>query len=810
LKGKAPAPGLTLGHWTVRPDTNQLVQDDESVSIQPLSMDILVYLMRRAGTVVTPQELLDTYWVNRVVGDDAVHRRIADLRRHLGDDARNPRYIQTIPKRGYRLVAPVSGLEEPAAPSPPAAPARSRWLSPAHLALAMAVMAAAAVLLQRNTAEEGLDNALLVADAMYREERHQDAYESLRPYLRSADDRVRATLDNLTLPVSVFTDPPGVDVAYRYVGSGPGAWIELGKTPVENLRLPRGGYRLRLGTDVFVTDTNPGPTLNSAGEPARVITMPGTDVPEGMVFVPGGNYRLGGWGFTGETDLGEFLLDRTEVTNGEYFEFVNAGGYANEILWRPIAEASGGLLAWADVAVLFTDQTGHSGPAGWSLGSYAPGERDLPVTGVSWFEAVAYLAYRDKSLPSIHHWLRAALGPMEWKYPFARFLVPASNIGRSAVLPAGRRAESETHGAYDLIGNVSEWTSSAGAQSRAVIGSSFADPPWSYNFPRNVDPMYRGSDVGFRGVRFTARSNPEPAPDYSTFEDFASSIRAVSDEMFEGIRLNFEYRTGTVKADDVSIVETTDYDHWIRHLLMLPSGHTGDPLPVYVYLPTSQEPPYQSVIYLPPADSWSPGFRSDSVALEDYQIDFVPRSGRALIWPVYYGSHERYDDYHAASGPERSALAGERNRRIRNEIGRVIDYLEDSPTFDGSRTALMALSHGAIIASYNLATEERIRAAVLISVGIAPPNPVFANPQNDPNVFWARVRQPVLIINGRYDPIRPHHFVLEPLLDLLASPPGDKRSVLYESAHWPLPRFQMMQDSLEWLDHYLGPVDQGR
>jgi len=806
LKGTAPARDLTIGEWTLQPDTNRLVRGDESVAIQPLSMDILAYLVQRPGVVVTPQELLDAFWEKRVVGDDAVHRRIADLRRHLGDDARKPRYIQTIPKRGYRLVANVSNGAVPAAASPVSLPGRRRrrWLAAgAMLALATA---AAAILVLRHDGQEGLDESLLAANALLQEDRHQDAYEALRPYLGAADDRVEALLGNIALPIRIVTDPPGVEVAYRYVGKEQDAWIELGRTPVDGARLPRGGYRLRFGTDVLMNATNPGPTLNSAGAPVRVIRMPADPVPEGMVFVPGGKYRLGAWGFENATDLGEFLLDRTEVTNGAFFEFVEAGGYSDEALWQPLIDASAGRLTREDITTRFTDMTGQPGPAGWSLSSYAAGERDMPVTGVSWYEAAAYLHYRGKELPSVPHWLRAALGPMEWKYPFARFLVPASNIGRSAPVPVGQMAQSESHGAVDLIGNVSEWTASGGLQVRAVIGSSFEDPPWSYNFPRDVDPLYRGADVGFRGMRYTARSSPEPLPAYETFEDFTSSVRRISDEMFEGIRLNFAYPVGTVSADQVQLAESVEFDHWTRQRVLIPSGHEGDPLPVYLYLPKRGEPPYQSVLYLPPADSWSPGFRSESVALENYQIDFVPRSGRALVWPVYFGSHERYDDYHAAAPSERSALATERNQRIRNEIGRVMDYLDDSPEFDGGRTALMALSHGAIIASYNLAAEERIRAAILISIGIAPPNPVFANPQNDPNVFWARVRQPVLVINGRYDPIRPYHFVLEPLVDLLATPVEDKRSILYDSAHWPLPRYPMMRDSLDWLDRYLGPV----
>ena len=80
---------LTVGGWRIQPEANLIKRDGVEATIQPLSMDILVYLARRAGEVVTAQELLDTFWARRVVGDDAVHRRIADLRRQIGIASRN-------------------------------------------------------------------------------------------------------------------------------------------------------------------------------------------------------------------------------------------------------------------------------------------------------------------------------------------------------------------------------------------------------------------------------------------------------------------------------------------------------------------------------------------------------------------------------------------------------------------------------------------------------------------------------------------------------------------------------------------------
>lgn len=103
-----------LGDWRVLPLENRLQRGPLTIRIQYLSMQVLLYLASRPGLVATYEELLQTLWPGRLAGEEAVHRRIADLRRHLDDDARSPAYIETIPKRGYRLLADVRRTSEPA------------------------------------------------------------------------------------------------------------------------------------------------------------------------------------------------------------------------------------------------------------------------------------------------------------------------------------------------------------------------------------------------------------------------------------------------------------------------------------------------------------------------------------------------------------------------------------------------------------------------------------------------------------------------------------------------------------------------
>ncbi len=104
------AGNVRIGDWILEPSLNRISRGDETVSLEPLSAQVLEYLARNAGQVISVEELTERLWPRRFVGDSPVYRIVADLRRALSDDAREPRYIETIRKRGYRLVAPVDEL----------------------------------------------------------------------------------------------------------------------------------------------------------------------------------------------------------------------------------------------------------------------------------------------------------------------------------------------------------------------------------------------------------------------------------------------------------------------------------------------------------------------------------------------------------------------------------------------------------------------------------------------------------------------------------------------------------------------------
>jgi DNA-binding winged helix-turn-helix (wHTH) protein len=102
---------LQVGRWQVQPTLNQ-VRDGSTVRhLEPQVMDLLVFLASHEDRVVSKDEIIEGVWEGRFIAEATLTRSIADLRRALGDNRQQPQYIETIAKRGYRLVAGVSGLD---------------------------------------------------------------------------------------------------------------------------------------------------------------------------------------------------------------------------------------------------------------------------------------------------------------------------------------------------------------------------------------------------------------------------------------------------------------------------------------------------------------------------------------------------------------------------------------------------------------------------------------------------------------------------------------------------------------------------
>ena len=135
--------GFRLDVWTAEPSLNRLSRHGVAIRVEPKVMDVLSELAAHAGKAVPKEEIIRAVWGREHLAESILTRAVAELRRHLEDDAHAPRFIETIPKRGYRLIAPVvffadADVDDDADPSP-----AQRWRGASLLAAAAFVLGAA-------------------------------------------------------------------------------------------------------------------------------------------------------------------------------------------------------------------------------------------------------------------------------------------------------------------------------------------------------------------------------------------------------------------------------------------------------------------------------------------------------------------------------------------------------------------------------------------------------------------------------------------------------------------------------------------
>jgi len=139
--------GFRLGDWEVLPLRGVLRKGDHEERPEPLVFGVLLALAKRNGDLITRDEFIDELWDGRPIGDEPINRCLSQLRGHLGDKSRPYRYVETLTRRGYRLLQPVELLQpahadEPVVTPAPAPPRATRWqLLVAALVIAVFAMA---------------------------------------------------------------------------------------------------------------------------------------------------------------------------------------------------------------------------------------------------------------------------------------------------------------------------------------------------------------------------------------------------------------------------------------------------------------------------------------------------------------------------------------------------------------------------------------------------------------------------------------------------------------------------------------------
>ncbi|MEO8431180.1 MAG: protein kinase [Acidobacteriota bacterium] len=582
------------------------------------------------------------------------------------------------------------------------------------------------------------------------------------------------------LPVTVVTDPAGASVFMKQYADVKADWQALGPSPVET-RMPLANYRWRLTKPGFATVEAAAATFRSP-----IALIPASRVPEGMVRTSGGMYSLRS---LPPVALDDFWIDKYEVTNGQFKKFVDAGGYSRREYWKEPFVREGREIPWDEAMGQFRDVTGRPGPATWELGSFPEGRDNFPVGGVSWFEAAAYAEFVGKSLPTIFHWFKAA-GIVNFSE-----ILQVSNFSGKGPAAVGTYQGLGPEGTYDMAGNVKEWCWNENAGRRYILGGAWFDASYQFLDPDAQDPFSRLPAYGFRCARFARPlSDPTLSRAVGVVARDYSKETPVSDDVFRVYRSLYSYDKGPLDARVEGPVVVSQY--WRTHRVSYLSADRTERIPAILFTPLHARPPWQTVVYFP---STLARLTRSSADMDLRNLDFVVRSGRAVLCPIFKGMYERRTDPGDA-GPQQW-----RDFVIQwsKELGRSIDYLETRPDVAKGKIAYYGVSLGAIDGIPMIAVEDRFQAAVLLTGGFR-----FTRypPEIEPINFISRVKVPVLYISGRNDFAHPYETAQMPFFRMLGTAEKDKKHFVFEGGHIP-PRIQpIIKEILDWLDKYLGTV----
>jgi formylglycine-generating enzyme required for sulfatase activity/cephalosporin-C deacetylase-like acetyl esterase len=696
----------------------------------------------------------------------------------------------------------------------------SRWTAAGALALIGLAAALTWTMQQRSRERWAREEALPQLEALIARDEYTAAFDlaSQVAAVIPGDPHLKSLEPGYTRSINLKSSPAGATVQYRPYGGTDSDWRSIGRTPIENLPMPLGIGLWRLEHPAHVAGLfairNPSLQLHNHPDPTQRARAASIDfsaqlaeastAPPGMVLVPATDLPIPLVRPDAPVSVPAFFIDRFEVTNREFMEFVDAGGYESSEYWHglPLGRSN---EDWRTAVARFVDATGRPGPATWEVGRYPEGAGDHPVTGVSWFEAAAYARFRGKSLPTAYHWYRAAFSLNESSESLASAIVGDSNFTGKGTARVGEFAGIGPWGTYDMAGNAREWLWNEWEDRRWIAGGAWSELPYLFwNQIESADPWDRSPINGIRCMRSLPGETIsaellEPARRSSV--DF-SALEPVSDQTYAVLAEQLSYVSTTPQPQ----VEPVDSDnpHWRRERITLPTGYDESRFEVHLFLPTLGSPPYQAVFYVPHAGYTMRPFDLDEFdpAHAGQPLDFIPKSGRALVVAAIDGSFDRHWP------AERRQTMGEadrmrtRLRHTRQDLGRTIDYLVSRDDIAAGSLGWFGDSYGGIWMIPILAVETRFRTAVLIRSGVRLADaPAAEQPFN----YAPRIRQPVLMLNGRWD-MYVNPASQQRLFDLLGAAPSEKRLVQYEAGHGLLPQNQLVRETLDWFDRYLGPT----
>ncbi len=453
--------------------------------------------------------------------------------------------------------------------------------------------------------------------------------------------------------------------------------------------------------------------------------------------------------------------------------------------------------AW-DAPLNSRDRTGRPGPSTWELGAYPEGRGDYPgerrelVRG----RRVLRLDAQGRSQ-------RVSLAQGIWRGVF-HGSCDARQFQRPGSREVGKLKDLGPHGTYGMAGNVKEWVWNEHRGQRYILGGGWNEPVYQATNNDARPPLDRAETNGFRCAKeaepsdasaFAPWGAPVPVRD-------ASRLKPVSDSEFAAFRRFYAYDRTPL---DGKLERTDDEEHWRRERVSFAAAYGGERVLANILIPKNVRPPYQAVVWFP--GSYALQLKSTARDLPfSVYFDFVARSGRALVYPVYSGTYERRRPAPAVTG--RTRLRRSTRSETRSSDGRKTSV---------ARWTIWNLAATSTAAGLRITDTAWVPGRHCRSSGSSPASPprfcsLAVLPRRPAPGDRSRQLPAASGAAGSHDGRKVRlHFpsgdVAETVVQSFGTPARHKRLVTFENAGHVPPRIELIREVLDWLDRYLGPVE---
>jgi eukaryotic-like serine/threonine-protein kinase len=283
-----------------------------------------------------------------------------------------------------------------------------------------------------------------------------------------------------------------------------------------------------------------------------------------------------------------------------------------------------------------------------------------------------------------------------------------------------------------MAGNVKEWCFNSDGSRRYILGGDSTEPKYMYVEADARLPLDRSAGNGFRLVQYL---KAEPLPEAQTSAISFKSIdyrnaKPASDAVFRIYRGLYSYDQTPLEAKIESVDDSSPY--WRRERVAFKAAYNNERVIAFLYLPKNAPPPYQTVVHFPGSEAQDFHTFTD---LNLFNLDFLMKSGRAVLLPVYKGTYERTTHRTTRGSSEERDESIQRSKDLR----RSLDYLETRSDIDHDRLAFYGFSWGGGAGSVNLAIVSQLKTAVLADGGCDPHKSL---PEIDPINFAPHFTNP--------------------------------------------------------------------